>query len=241
MAERTAKKIRLELPEVLEKLFEDSSEEESLEISEEISESQVISTVCSKLSALKSVDKKISFMNEAPEIIKALVLKHSNEGSPISRVLQGTISLGEVLKEETQMWLKMLKRRITRRMGIRNPWHVQFTRNLPVAIFSGFQKAVTSGYSQFGLITEGNFESHLLHVEFTEKARFVRDFKEISGISLADMEVYLKKRFSNMWRAEVIMNTKKTCSIVYNKKKQELTFGCYYGVWNQFGFAFHDG
>ena len=107
------------LQEVLDVLMD--SDDESYEFQPLQSQEDMIADSCRKLSSLKTVEDKFSFINEAEAVLKDLVSKYSSEKKGMERVLVGRIKIGEILQEETSLWLKMLKRRMIRKMRVRNP------------------------------------------------------------------------------------------------------------------------
>ena len=134
----------------------------------------------------------------------------------------------------------MLKRRMIRKMRVRNPWQIEFKRDVATTVFSGFQSAVQSSLSSFGIVLENDQTLRHLQVVFTDKRRFTRDIQVISGFFKFEVSKYLCKKFAGDWRAEMIVSPETPCKITYDKNKHQFVFSCYYGVWNQFDFALHD-
>ena len=140
---------------------------------------------------------------------------------PPEAVLMSRIKLDSLVEPEIKDWIKMIYRRLSSRMRARNPWVIEFRRDLQEIIFFGIKEAVRKGLSSYGVsVTEDNREDIVL---FSNKNRLLRDLSLLSGMSRNEILLQFNKvmRGVRKGKAEVTVSEEKPFCIRYCKRKHQ--------------------
>lgn len=123
----------------------------------------------------------ISFHHEVLEVLNSVYEKHRHGKTRLEEVLLSRVSVGSLLEDECKLWMKMIHRRLTTRMTARNPWQVQFQRDMSGELFNHIKDIVKNGSTDYGVsYTENTRVDSLL---YTKENRLVRDLEAITGLS----------------------------------------------------------
>ena len=128
-----------------------------------------------------NVDNFLRFESDVEDAISSLYKKRETGTKPPEAVLMSRIKLDGLVEPEIKDWIKTIYRRLSSRMRARNPWVIEFRRDLQEGIFVGIKEAVRKGLSSHGVsVTEDNREDTVL---FSKKNRLLRDLSLLSGMS----------------------------------------------------------
>jgi hypothetical protein len=221
--------------EVIDEVYRDSSSKE--EENEPILQlGDVIRTAVEQFHPLRRhLDDYSRFCEEASTCLQSLYQRHEIENhNRTEKVLASSTNIRPIINSETQIWLKNIKRRMRANPTARNPWTVQFTRDLPEIIFHSIKRAIAGGASSFGVFASNEC------IKFTEKKRLVRDLAKLAALAKKEVEdVHLKKSFKvKKFSAEVEVSSEKTFEVWYDFKKMKVTVACKYKCINEFGYCF---
>lgn len=182
----------------------------------------------------------LRFESEVEEAISSLYKKHQTGTKPAEAVLLSRIKLDGLVEPEIKDWMKMIYRRLSSRMRARNPWSIEFRRDLPEAIFVGIKETVRKGLSSYGVVvTEDNQADTVL---FTKKNRLLRDLSLLSGMSRNEILRQFNKetRGVRKGKAEVTVSEEKPFCIQYCKRKHQVFVQCNFQFTNEFGYTFRN-
>ena len=109
-------------------------------------------------------------------------------------ILRSTISCGSILQSESRLWLKLINRRISGRLRIRNPYFAEMKRDLPYDAFRAMELGIRhSGFENFRepyCDIAGNRKGTV--IAFTSEKGVIQLFAMLSGKKEEDV----KKIFS---------------------------------------------
>ena len=124
-------------------------------------------------------------------------------------------------------------------MRARNPWVIEFQRDLQEEIFFGIKEAVRKGLSSHGVsVIEDNREDIVLF----SKKNLLRDLSLLSGMSRNEILLQFNKvmRGVRKGKAEVTVSEEKPFCIRYCKRKHQVVVQCHFEFTNEFGYTFRN-
>lgn len=187
-----------------------------------------------------NVDNFLRFESDVEDAISSLYKKHQTGTKPSEAVLMSRIKLDGLVEPEIKDWIKMIYRRLSSRMRARNPWVIEFRRDLQEVIFVGIKEAVKKGLSSHGVtVTEDNREDTVL---FSKKNRLLRDLSLLSGMSRNEILLQFNKvmRGVRKGKAEVTVSEEMPFCIRYCKRKHQVVVQCHFEFTNEFGYTFRN-
>ena len=158
-----------------------------------------------------------------------LVEKHRVDTGSIQEALCSRIPAREILLEEIQHWISVIKKRLSPRMKAHNAWTIEFKRDIPSQVFRLILKAVQRARSAFGVsCTE------------TRKTFPFRDLTGLGQITRETLSEFFNRNFQGKRRgsANVICNKEKPFSIQYERRSSKVIVECHYTFTNEFDFTF---
>ena len=123
----------------------------------------------------ENFQNRFSFEDEVKNSLQMLVEKHRVDTGSIQEALCSRIPAREILLEEIQHWISVIKKRLSPRMKAHNAWTIEFKRDIPSQVFRLFLKAVQRARSAFGVsCTETRKHFHSVYREETSNQRLDR-------------------------------------------------------------------
>ena len=138
------------------------------------------------------VDNFLRFESEVQETVNSLYKKHQSGTKPAEAFLLSRIQMNTLVEPEIKDWMKMIFRRLSPRMRPRNPWIIEFQRDLSPVIFEGIKQTILKKLSSYGVaaITQEKTADIVL---FTAHKRLLRDLSLLSGMRKDEILLYFKK------------------------------------------------
>lgn len=182
------------------------------------------------------------FKGNVRKYLKASYHSFKPPSDPLKVMLNIGISCGSIFKDESRFWLTRIFTRLAMKVSIRDPYHSQILRNIPLEVFLSLKRAVDhtrNGEVAGNVISEENRKCHVL--AFTSERAVTSLFSMLSGLSVAEVQSHFKRKLTGRLngRAAVIINAEKEFSLVYKVNLNQCMIEFYYGVWNSAGFPLH--
>ena len=99
----------------------------------------------------ENFQNRFAFEDEVNNSLQMLVEKHRVDTGSIQEALCSKIPAREILLEEIQHWISVIKKRLSPRMKAHNAWTIEFKRDIPSQVFRLILKAVQKARSAFGV------------------------------------------------------------------------------------------
>lgn len=161
--------------------------------------------------------------------------------STIRRVLETRISCSSILHSESRLWLIMVRRRLSGRLKIRNPFNGECKRDIPSAIFKALQSALEwSSLEEFNepnCYISGNNKGAV--ISFTTLKSVTTLFTIISGYNEMEVNKYFSRTLKSSVKTELIVNEIKDFALIYRYSKGQFIISFNFGLWNANGFPQH--
>lgn len=140
------------------------------------------------------------------------------------------------------MWLTGIYTRLAMKVSIRNPYHSEILRNIPLEVFLSLTRAVDhtrNGEIAGKVISEENRKCHV--IAFTSESAVTSLFSMLSGLSEAEVQSHFRRKLTGRinGRAAVIISEEKEFSLVYKVNLNQCFVEFCHGVWNSAGFPLH--
>ena len=156
----------------------------------------------------------------------------------MKRALQIRISCASIIYSESRLWLVLIKRTLSFRQKIRNPFNGECQRDIPCAIFEALKAAVhSSGLDEFNepnCYISSNRKATA--ISFTSLTSVVDVFTVLSGYTCMEVRQYFARNLKSNGKAELIVHQVKDFDLMYKCKKGQLIINFNFGIWNANGF-----
>lgn len=182
------------------------------------------------------------FKGNVRKYLKASFNAFKPPSDPLKVMLNVGISCGSIFKDESRLWLTRIYTRLAMKVSIRNPYHSEILRNIPLEVFLSLKRAVDhtrNGEIAGNVISEENWKCHV--IAFTSVSAVTSLFSMLSGLSEAEVQSHFRRKLNGRinGRAAVIINEEKEFSLEYKVNLNQCFVEFYYGVWNSAGFPLH--
>ena len=186
----------------------------------------------------ENFQNRFAFEDEVNNSLQMLVEKHRVDTGSIQEALCSKIPAREILLEEIQHWISVIKKRLSPRMKAHNAWTIEFKRDIPSQVFRLILKAVQKARSAFGVSCTETRKN--ISIQYTEKKRLTRDLTGLGQITRETLSEFFNRNFQGKRRgsANVICNKEKPFSIQYERRSSKVIVKCHYTFTNEFGFTF---
>ena len=139
-----------------------------------------------------------------------------------------------MLQRTAVRWYKQMKRRLSARCGVRNPWKAIMEENLTKELFDVLKNIISR--TNYGLSVTQTRKTCFL--AFSKEIRVRRLFCDLMDSEITSEE-FLKRKIKGLRRIEAIINDEKEFNIRYNYEKEVITFEFCFGSWNEHGWPQH--
>ena len=182
------------------------------------------------------------FKGNVRKYLKASYHAFKPPSDPLKVMLNVGINCGSIFKDESRLWLARIHTRLAMKVSIRNPYHSEIVRNIPLEMFLSLKRAVNhtqNGEVAGSVLSEKNWKCHAM--AFTTERAVTSLFSMLSGLSETEVQSHFKRKLSGKinGRAAVIINEEKEFSLVYKVNLNQFIIEFYYGVWNNSEFPLH--
>ena len=182
------------------------------------------------------------FKDNVQKYLKTSYHAFKPPSDPLKVMLNVGINCGSIFKDESRLWLTRIYTRLAMKVSIRNPYHAEMLRNIPVEVFLSLKRAVDNtrnGEVAGNIIRDENRKCHVM--AFTSESAVTSLFSMLSGLSEAEIQPHFRRKLTGRinGRAAVIINGEKEFSLVYKVNLNQCIIEFYYGVWNRAGFPLH--
>lgn len=184
------------------------------------------------------VENFVQFEEEVKETLGSIFERHRTGQNVFERVSRLRIEVGPVIETEITNWLRAVYRRLKARMRARNPWTVNFTRDMPEQIFLSILEVVKKAPSAFGV---SHTETNVAYtISYSKETRLLRDFSKLCQTSRESVMSYLSRetKAPRKGNAKITVNTDKPFVLTYMKTKQHVVINCHYTFTNEHGYSF---
>lgn len=120
------------------------------------------------------------------------MLRAAPKGSKDPRseqILNSSVPARPMIQSEVRVWLKFIRKQTSTSQKARDPWTVNFKRDMPEELFCCIRDTVLAGRSNYGI------ESEPYKIVFKNENRFLRSFSKLSGFSRSELKVSFKNNF----------------------------------------------
>ena len=135
----------------------------------------------------------------------------------MKRALQIRISCASIIYSESRLWLVLIKRRLSGRQKVSNPFNGECQRDIPCAIFEALKAAVhSSGLDEFSepnCYISSNRKASV--ISFTLLTSVVDLFTVLSGYTCMEVRQYFTRNLKSNGKAELIVNQVKDFALMY--------------------------
>ena len=156
----------------------------------------------------------------------------------MKRALQIRISCASIIYIESRLWLVFIKRRLSFRQKILNPFNGECQRDTPYAIFEALKAAVHSrGLDEFNkpnCYISSNRKASV--ISFTSSTSVVDLFTVLSCYTCMEVRQYFARNLKSNGKAELIVNQVNDFALMYKCKKGQLIINFNFGILNANGF-----
>lgn len=154
------------------------------------------------------------------------------------------ISGSTVLKQETRLWLAMIKRRLCGKRKIRKPFYCEISRDLPNEVFLVLRKVIMAmtGFAPPFCCYKNNTKTQV--VSFSS-VRLVKElFVFLSALpDKGVFQQYMKRTLNTGARkghkVSLIVSEEKKFELTYKHSQGKLVISFHFGEWNTNGFPQH--
>ena len=133
------------------------------------------------------------FKGNVRKDLKASYYSFKPPSDPLKLMLNTGISCGSIFKVESTMWLKKIYTRLAREVSIRDPYHSQILRNIPLELFLSLKRAVDHTRKVEVARNEISEENRLA---FTSESAVTSLFSILSGLSEAEVQSHFKRKLT---------------------------------------------
>ena len=149
----------------------------------------------------------------------------------------------QLLIGESSIWLATIRRRLTGRRRIRQPFTSKIQRDMPLEIFNVLPTVVEKlGFSGPSCYVECN--SKAVVIAFSELAATTRFLSTLSAVTAKEIEEnYFQRELLGRKkgsRAALLVSEDKQFSFTYFMRKRQMEILFYFGEWNSYGFPQHN-
>ena len=113
----------------------------------------------------------------------------------MKRALQTRISCASIIHSESRLWLVLIKRRLSGRQKIRNPFNGECQRDIPCAIFEALKAAIHSSdldeFNEPNCYISSNRKASV--ISFTSLTSVVDLFTVLSGYTCMEVRQYFPR------------------------------------------------
>lgn len=105
------------------------------------------------------------FEGNVRKYLKASFNAFKPPSDPLKVMLNVGISCGSIFKDESRLWLTRIYTRLAMKVSIRNPYHSEILRNIPLEVFLSLKRAVDhtrNGEIAGNVISEENWKCHVI-------------------------------------------------------------------------------
>ena len=171
---------------------------------------------------------RFAFEDEVKNSLHMLIEKHRVDTGSIQEALCSKIPAREILLDEIQHWIFVMKKRLSPEMKAHNAWTIAFKRDIPSQVFRLILKAVQKARSAFGVSCTETRKN--ISIQYTEKKRLTRDLTGLGQITRETLSEFLNQNFQGKRRgsANVICNKEKPFSIQYERRSSKVIVKCHY-------------
>lgn len=159
----------------------------------------------------------------------------------MKRSLETRVSCGLILTNESRLWLAMIKRRLSGRRRIRNPFTGEISRDIPWEIFEALRSAIAS--STLSEFNEPNCyiadNKKVSMISLTSNESVINLFAFISGYITTKVEEFFCRNLKSKGRAELIVNENKDFAMIYKLRTGQFFINFHFGLWNMNNFPLH--
>ena len=149
----------------------------------------------------------------------------------------------QLLIGESLIWLAAIRRRLSGRRRIRQPFTSKIYRDMPVEIFSLPTTVVDKlGLNRASCVVERN--SKAVVIAFSDLAATIRFLSTLSAVTAEELaERYLRKSLAGRKsgsKVAVVVSEQKQFSFTLSIKRGQMDIFFYFGEWNSYGFPQHN-
>lgn len=181
------------------------------------------------------------FQQEANRYLKGLYDKHVRGNDSFAILCESSLNTGAVLKDEACTWLNVIYRRLSSRRRIKNPWFVEFTRDIPKEVYLALKRAfstTTNRELRSNVYMKGNHKSISISVTYLPSVLYL--FRTLTGKTVKQLESYMHRKIPGKGKAKVLISRFKEFKLCYKNSKRQMIVSFHYGFWNTHGFPLHD-
>ena len=144
---------------------------------------------------------------------------------------------------ESQIWLTAIRRRLSGRRSIRQPFTGVVRRDIPLEVFNVLVPLVGKlGLGRPTAMVEKSRKAVL--IAFSDLASTTRFLSTLSAIATEELvETYMRKELKGRKsgsKVELFVSEDKQFSLTYHLKKGQMEIFFYFGEWNSYGFPQHN-
>ena len=143
-----------------------------------------------------------------------------------------------ILKDSIVVLLKSIKRRLSSRASVRNPWKVVVKHHIHRSIFIEFYRAIRDFKSEFGRTISKTFDRKKNLKQIVIQFNHIGPLKYHLLQAVDDSIVvtnYIKKSIVGGGSAKIVVSAEKPFTFKYDLNKNSLTVNGVYEVVNRYG------
>ena len=149
----------------------------------------------------------------------------------------------QLLIGESSIWLAAIRRRLTGRRRIRQPFTSKIQRDMPVEIFNILVNVVEKlGFNRPPCYVERN--SKAVVIAFSDLAATTRFLSTLSAITVKELtDSFLTRQLAGRKSGSssaVLVSEEKQFSLTYFIRRGQMEIFFYFGEWNSYGFPQHN-
>ncbi len=149
----------------------------------------------------------------------------------------------QLLIGECRVWLAAIRRRLSGRRRIRQPFTSKIYRDMPLEIFNLLTTVADKlGFNRASCVVERN--SKAVVIAFSDLAATIRFLSTLSAITAQELaEKYFAKKLAGRKsgsRVAVVVSEQKQFSFSFSIKRAQMDIFFYFGEWNSYGFPQHN-
>ena len=137
------------------------------------------------------------FKGNIRKYLKASYHAFKPPSDPLKVMLNVGINCGSLFKDESGFWLTRIYTRLAMKATIRNPYHSEILRNIPLEVFLSLKRAVDhtqNGEVAGNVISEENQKCHVM--AFTSESAVTSLFSMLSGLSEAEVQSHFRRKLT---------------------------------------------
>lgn len=148
------------------------------------------------------------------------------------------VDLSIILNFGFKELLDKIKRRLSIKQSVQNPWKISLTNSIHCSIFVQWYRAVRDHNTSFGRevseTRERNGTLKTVVIKFSDIRSFTFHFSKGLNNSNKDARAYIKKTVRHC-KIQLVASTDNPIVLLYNCKKNSLKFSGKYEVLNRYG------